>query len=191
MSLIRVAAPLIRLAAVDENYGRDLHDAVTADEDTFVGLVRAQIQPVELGWLKPTEWLWFARWRQATGAGLDEVVLPHLARSALTRSARFEVRSLVLRDPSTNRVAPEYPNTLWRTEIGLRWLNDQARDPHVDPRELALDSLQCATEASWFALRRLTSGDDERGLLVREQLNGFADLRGISPEVTSRWRYQR
>ncbi len=75
MSLIQVAAPLIRLAAVDEGYGEVFHDAVTADEGAFLGLVQAQIQPVELGWLKPTEWLWFARWRQALGGRLDEVVL--------------------------------------------------------------------------------------------------------------------
>jgi hypothetical protein len=114
MSAIQVAAPLIRLAAADDGYAQNLHDAVATDQhrpgpyDAYLGLVEAGIQPAELGWLKPTEWQWYASWRQALGGKLDEVVLLHLAACAGTRFARFEVRALVLRDPNTNRAASEH-----------------------------------------------------------------------------------
>jgi hypothetical protein len=190
MSLIQLAAPLIRLAAADDGYALDLDDAVAADDRALEGLVAAEIQPDELGVLKPTEWLWFARWRQALGGGLDREVLFHLARYAATPFARFEVRSVVLCDDSTNGLAREFINPSQRPDdIGLDWLTAQAQDPRVDPRELALDSLQCATEASWFVLRQLTSLDDERGQLVRDQLDRFAAERDIGAEVASRWRY--
>ncbi|MGO9157761.1 hypothetical protein [Mycobacterium sp.] len=191
MSLIPIAAPLIRRAVDDDGYALDLHKAVAADGRVLEGLIYSAIRPEDLTWLTPTQWQWFARWRQALGGKLDQVVLFHLAGFATNRFTRFEVRTLVLRDPNTNRLASElsdYPSQL--TDVGLAWLTTEAQTTQY-PLELMRDSLQCATEASWFALRELTSLGDERGLLVLEQLNNFADVRGISSEVTSRWRYER
>jgi hypothetical protein len=187
MSLIQVAAPLIRLAAVDDGYAKELLDAVLADELAFGGLVGTEIQPAEVGVLKPSEWQWFASWRQALGGRLDEVVLLHLAGSAGTRFARFKVRALVLRDRYTNGVAQFVGLS---HDVGLNWLSDQVRDPRVDPRELVRDSLQCATEASWFVLRELTSLDDHRGEIVSNLLDEFAANYEINPEITTRWRYE-
>lgn len=190
MSLIQVAAPLIRLAAADDGYAQDLQDAIAADDRAYSGLVAAEIQPADLGWLKPTEWQWFASWRQALGGGLDEVLLLHLAGSAGTRFARFEVRALVLRDPDTNQFAPEFvEHPEIDDNVGLNWLIDQVHEPRVDPRELAFDSLQCATEASWFVLRQLTSLDNDRGHLVQRLLDQYAGNFDIGSKITSRWRY--
>ena len=188
MSLIQVAAPLIRLAAADDGYAQDLHDAVTTDAGAYSGLVAAAIEPAELGCLKPTEWQWFASWRQALGGRLDAVVLLHLAMSAGTRFARFEVRALVLRNPDTNRIASEFikpPES--DKEVGLNWLIAQVHDPRVDPSELMHDSLQCATEASWFVLRQLTSLDDHRGDLVRKELDSLRRADEIDSAITKRW----
>lgn len=190
MSLIQLAAPLIRLAAADDDYAQDLGDAVDAEESARGGLVAAQIQESELYWLRPSEWQWFARWRQALGGRLDEHILSLLTESAVTPFARFEVRALVLRDPYTNQLAQEVTRHADRwDDVGLRWLSAQTQDPGVDPLELVSDSLQCATEASWFVLRELTLRDDDRAAVVREQLAGFAAQREVTTEITRRWRY--
>jgi hypothetical protein len=191
MSLVQIAAPLIRLAAADDGYAQDLRDAIADDDRAYVGLVTAEIQPAELGWLKPTEWQWFANWRQSLDGELDPVVLSHLATSAASRFARFEVRALVLRDSYTNQLASEVHNVPdIDNAVGFRWLVGQIHEPRVDPRELARDSLQCATEASWFVLRQLTSLDDrDRANLVDKMLDDFATSFEIDPALTGRWRY--
>jgi hypothetical protein len=191
MSLIQIAAPLIRLAAADDGYAQDLRDAIASDDRAYGGLVSAEIRPTELQWLKPTEWQWFANWRQSLGGELDPVVLSHLGISAGSRFARFEVRALTLRDPSTNELASEdtyVPDA--DNSVGLQWLVGQIHEPRVDPTELARDSLQCATEASWFVLRQLTSLDDrDRANRVIQMLDDFATFSEIDPVLTSRWRY--
>ena len=194
MSLIPLAAQLIRRAVEDDVYAQDLRDAIAADERAFEGLIHGVVHPADLGWMTPTDWQWFARFRQALGGGLDGVVLSYLAEAATTRFARFDVRALVLRDPRTNQLAPEasdLPHRLDDTglgDIGLDWLSAEAHATR-DPLELTLDALQCATEASWFVLRQLTSLGDERAIFVGEQLDAFARQREITPETTRRWRF--
>jgi len=135
MSLIALSAPLIRLAAIDDGYARDLFEAVDSDEESRAGLVRGRIGEDELDRLTPTEWQWYANWRQALGGSLDRRLLNHLAASVATRFARFEVRALVLRDPPTNQLAPEYdspPGEETDDTIGLHWLSEQAAGRGVD-----------------------------------------------------------
>src|SRR5215468_2755028 len=101
MSLIPVAAALIRQAAADENYAQDLHDAVGADDAARHGLVFDPVGQAELDWLSASEWLWFARWRQDLGGPLDPTILSHLDLGLATSSrvSRFEFRGLIMRDP--------------------------------------------------------------------------------------------
>jgi hypothetical protein len=223
MSLIAVAAPLIRLAATDTEYAQDLHDAVFADDRALGGLVRTEIQEGDLAELTSSEWQWYASWRQELDGGLDRTVLDHLTESASTRFARFEVHKLVLRDPETNELAPtaDDPSASDRPDaidaIGLNWLSEQARGKLVEEEfqrrrdegeeqltpaeafesvrdealievfELMRDALQCATDASWFLLRRLTSLNDDRARLVTEELQAFARDRRIDSRMTQRW----
>jgi hypothetical protein len=186
-----------------------VYNAVKYDEDTTAinGLVEAPIREYELTSLASTEWQWYASWRQALGGLLDPVVLRHLTASASTRFARFQVRELVLCDPRTNELAPrrlESPDE--PDAIGLRWLSAQARSLRVDDAfeeqapdarddeppeeqtpdarddealELMNDALQCATEASWYLLRQLLSVPDDLAELVANQLQAFAEDRGI------------
>jgi hypothetical protein len=261
MSLIPLAAHLIRLAATDDGYAQDLYDAVyyavNKEEDPTAGLVEAPIQEYERSYLTSTEWQWYASWRQAQGGKLDSVVLDHLTASASTRFARFKVRELVLRDPRTNELAGERNNPPDGPDaIGLNWLSEQAKGARVDETfkerarralsdelpeewtrlgqtselfaervpwskifdagfgaeatwseilgedfqerlrrakddeaiELTRDALQCATKASWFLLRQLTSLDDvERRRLVNDLLGKFATERGLGREFTNQW----
>lgn len=68
MSLIRVSAALIRLAAVDDGYAQELFEALDADEETRARLVNARITEDELAQLTPAEWQWYANWRKASTA---------------------------------------------------------------------------------------------------------------------------
>jgi hypothetical protein len=177
----------------DDGYAQDLRDAVDADELAF-RLVIGPVAPSDLAWMTPTEWQWFARWRQALGGRLDRSLLGHLSAAAGTRFARFEVRALVLRDPHTNLVAAEIGDRRGQhDDIGLNWLRaqaDETRNP-LEALELARDSLQCATEASWFVLRQLTSLGDDRADFVTGQLDAFAEQNGVTSEITWRWRSAR
>ncbi|OBI52737.1 hypothetical protein [Mycobacterium sp. E787] len=191
MRLIPLAAPLIRLAAVDDDYAQDLHDAVDADRDTLMsGLVEAEVGQADLAELTPPQWQWYATWRQERGGGLNRVLLDHLAASASTRFARFQVRELVLRDPETNAAAPLAMDPAAEVVgvVGLEWLSEQARGTESDNEALELmrDSLQCATAASWFLLRQLTFGRDDRSDLVRTRLDEIAE----DGRITARW-YER
>ena len=217
MSLIPVAAPLIRLAATDTEYAQDLRDAVFADDQTLGGLVRTEVREGDLAELTSSEWQWYASWRQELDGGLDRTVLDHLTASASTRFARFEVRELVLRDPGTIALAPP-PDDLPAGEdaIGLNWLSKQAKGARIiedfdlipdgalpevfeqipdevfelmrdEALELMDDALQCATEASWFLLRRLTALNDDRGRSVNGQLREFAGERDIESRIRERW----
>ncbi|GHB85950.1 hypothetical protein GCM10010347_66190 [Streptomyces cirratus] len=186
MSLIRISAELIRRAVVDEGYAQDLRDAVAADQVALEGLVYAEIVEEDLDWLVPSEWQWFAHWRQSLRGPLDETVLRHLSLAAVTRFARFDLRGLVLRDDRTNELAPEAGSHETRHDLGLRWLAHEAKE-FPDSIEVALDALQYATEASWFTLRVLTSIDDEHSEEVRAQLREFATQRQLGEEILHRW----
>ncbi|BCZ23362.1 hypothetical protein MYSE111917_02910 [Mycobacterium senriense] len=134
MSLIALSAPLIRLAAVDDGYAQDLFEAVVSDEASKAGLVDGPISEDELALLTPSEWQWYATWRQSLDGGLDRLLLNHLTVSVTTRFARFEVRALVLRDRRTNELAPQYdtpPQDESNDTVGLRWLADQAGGQRV------------------------------------------------------------
>lgn len=186
MSLIRISAELIRRAAVDEGYAQDLRDAVAADHEVLEGLVYANIVEGDLGWLAPSEWHWFAHWRQSMNGPLDATILRHLSLAAVTRYARFDLRGLVMRDERTNELAPQAGFRETHDDLGLDWLASEAhRFP--DGIEVARDALQYATEASWFTLRVLTSIDDERGEEVRAQLREFAAQRQLGEEIMHRW----
>jgi hypothetical protein len=223
MSLISLAAPLIRLAATDDDHAQELFDAVDprrdpeGDREAFDGLIQTGVRPHELAALTSTQWQWFANWRQALGGQLDPVVLNYLTDSASTRFARFEVHALVLRDPSTNADSLEGDNLANRPDaIGLNWLSRQAKGARIiegfdripdealaevfeqmadevfelmrdEALELMRDALQCATEASWFLLRRLTSLNDDRGRSVSEWLRDFVRTREIEPRIWERW----
>lgn len=186
MSLIPLAAELIKQAAIDENYAMDLETSARADEGAFNGLVNARIDTTELGWLSPTEWLWFVRWRQGHGGSLQPVVLDYLASIHGSRALRFQLRYLVMRDPATEESALQSYETGTAESVGLTWLDAHAR-VSVDSEEVARDALQVATEPAWFTLRVLTSLDDPRSIGVRAQLRVFARTNEISNEITSRW----
>jgi hypothetical protein len=147
MSLIALAAPLIRLAAGDDGYAQDLYEAVDGDDDAWAGLVDGRISEDELELLTPAEWQWYATWRQSLDGDLDPVLLDHLVSTATTRFARFSYRSLVLQDPATNNSAPRFDTGLdldlqadqtplaadasGDSVLGLQWLDTQARGVRV------------------------------------------------------------
>jgi hypothetical protein len=187
MSAIQVAAELIRRAVDDENYAQELQDSANVDEAVFDELVYASITAADIGWLKPSEWLWFAFWRQAQGGQLDDHLLDHLEQALGSRATRFDLRGLVMRDRLTAEQAPQSDAQAPELEsVGLRWLREHARR-FPDSLEVARDALQLATEPAWFVLRVLTSLHDERAELVRSQVLRFAEQREISVEITARW----
>jgi hypothetical protein len=186
MSLIPLAAELVRRAASDENYAMDLDACVRADESAFEGLVNARIDTPELGWLSPSDWLWFLRWRQSRGGSLQPVVLDFLASIGASRAARFQLRFLVMRDAATEEWALRSYEVGHAESVGLTWLDLHAR-ASADSEEVARDALQAATEPAWFTLRVLTSLDDRRSTRVRTQLLEFAHTNEIGNEITSRW----
>lgn len=191
MSLISVAAALVRQAAADENYSQDLHDAVRDDPDALEDLVYKPVEETELGWLSASEWLWFARWRQDLGGPLDGRVLSHLdlVLAAASRASRFEFRGLVMRDPASNIAAVEATSRQGaRRDVGLQWAERHAQN-FPESLEVARDALQYATPAAWFTVRVLTSLDGPRGQDVGDWLDQIADQRQIDPEVTGRWRF--
>lgn len=186
MSLIPLAAQLIKRAATDENYAMDLYVSIGTDRGALEGLVHGQVDEGELGWLSPSEWLWFVRWRQSSGGSLQSAILEYLGSMSVSRASRFHLRYLVMRDPATERAARALGETRPAESVGLRWLE---RDAHTSAEsgEVARDALQVATEPAWFTLRVLTSLDDDRSADLRAQLRAFAERNGIASEVTSRW----
>jgi hypothetical protein len=196
MSLIPIAAELIRQAAADDNYSQDLYAAVSADQGAFRSLVTGPVEEDDLGWLSPSEWLWFAQWRQDLGGPLHRRILDHLDRAlpAVSRVFRFDFRGLVMRDPASND-AIETQHTLpddsrsGRQDdgsIGLQWVQRHARE-YPDSLEVSRDALQYATPVAWYALRVLTGLGDDRAEQVRQWLTQIAAEREISPEITRLW----
>jgi hypothetical protein len=192
VSLIPVAAALIRQAADDENYAQDLHDAIQENPPALHGLIDDPVKETELGWLSPSEWLWFARWRQDLGGSLDPQILSHLdlVLATASRASRFEFRGLIMRDPSANFAAGEAMSRQRRYEdVGL-----QAAERHAQnfpgSLEIARDAVQYATPAAWFTIRVLTSLDDQRAEQVRGWLDQIAEQRRLDPEVSSLWEFR-
>lgn len=187
MTLIRVAAQLIRSAAA-EDYSQELYDAVAADQEAVRFLIREPVQQDELGWLSPSEWLWFAQWRQDRGGPLDRLVLDHLDRalSAGSRVFRFEFRGLVMRDPASNDAAEAPDARQGEGSVGLQWAQRHARE-FPDSLEVSRDALQYATPVAWYILRILTALDDRRAVQVRQWLSQIAAEREISSEITRLW----
>jgi hypothetical protein len=188
VTILRVAAELIRHAAKDENYVLDLHEAAR-DEVVFSALVLAPVQVDDLPALRPSEWLWFARWRQGMGGPLDVNLLRWIDEGVRTgsREARFRLRGLAMCDPSSERVAETAePFGYLARDPGLTFLQEHATT-FGDGFEVARDALQYASPASWFTLRVLTTERVDTGSDVRRYLTALADRLEISDEVTARW----
>lgn len=134
MSRVSQMAQLIRLAVADDYCAQDFYDAVVDDDGAMAALVFRAVEERDFPQLTATEWLWFANWRQSRGGTLDEELLLYLTASLTSRSARFQVRALVLRDPETNRNAIErrHDQANSPAETGLRWLELQARLWRID-----------------------------------------------------------
>lgn len=191
VSLIPVAAALIWQAAADENYSQNLHDAVNENAPARHGLVDDPIEETELGWLSPSEWLWFARWRQDRGGSLDPQILSYLdlVLATASRASRFEFRGLIMRDPAANLAAAEAMFRQGRNEdVGLQTAQRHARN-FPDSLEVARDAVQYATPAAWFTIRALTSLDDRRARQVRGWLEQIAAQRQVDPEITDLWEF--
>lgn len=127
-SRFRQTAQLIRLAAVDDDYAQDLYDSVVNDGESMEALVFSAVDASDLAQLTPTEWQYYANWRQSLGGRLDQTLLDYLTDSVTTRFARFQVRALVLRDPDTNASAAAWngdPSEL-PNGTGCEWLRRQA-----------------------------------------------------------------
>jgi hypothetical protein len=185
MSLIPLAAQRIRDAAHDPEAAQDFYDAALASGQ-MSDLVGADILDQELGELNSTEWQWYASWRQELGGDLIPTVIEHLTATSMSRYSRFKLRSLILRDPPTNRYAAAESDA-GEPPYGASWLTQQVSHAQIDQAtELMDDALQCATDASWFLLRQLTTFGEYRATITRT-LAAFAEARSINPGLQQRW----
>ena len=190
MSLVPLAAQLIRQVVADENYRLDLEETVSGDPPVAHGLIDDPIADDDLGWLTPNQWHWFASWRQSKGGRLDRILLDYLAETSLSRTSRFQLRALVMRDEETVRGARQAEAAADAEGIlaenpGLGWLRDHAV-AYPDRSEVARDALQVATDAAWFALRILTGLPEGRPEMAAFLLE-FARSRQLDPELVARW----
>jgi hypothetical protein len=173
MSLVPLAAALIRRTLADESYAIDLELAIE-DRVARRGLVDQLASDHELGALSPTEWLWFAQWRQQHGGALDPIVLEFLGSVGIGRPQRFALRGLVMRDRRTVRDVATADAT---ESTGLQWLAT-----HVtvsDPVELARDALQHATPVAWWVIDRLVT-DERHRRAATDFLEAFAATVGAA-----------
>lgn len=159
MRRIAVTAPLIRLAAVDDDYAQDLYDAVVADGQSMEELMSGAVDERDFGQLTPTEWQWYANWRQSLGGQLDQTLLDYLTATVTTRFARFQVRALVLRDPETNRSAVAWNGdpANFPSDTGLMWLRRQA---DLERIYNALDRARYPHRAAYEAFEQRERSDD-------------------------------
>lgn len=191
MSLVPLAAALIRLAATDVGYQRNLTIA-TADALALQGLVDSTIGEQDLPWLSPSEWLWFLQWRRDRGGAIAEVVLRHLEEQFQygPRYLQFSLRGVVLLDPAANVEAAYLVSERQEVEgSGLRWLRSHALEA-AQPLDLARDALQFGTPAAWYVLRTLTAAREGRSSEVRAWLGRFAGARRLDRETTTQWRFE-
>lgn len=185
MTVIRVAAELIRRGSQDESYAIDLDDAVQADEALRIALLNDPIEPAEWGLLKTGEWLWFAQWRQEAGGATDASLLALLDRDLQSgsREARYRLRGLALQDREAIELAPVAGTRSIDTPV-LGWVRQHVLE-FPDPTEVVNDLLQYATPVSWFGLRVILLGQRREDVSVL--LSEFSERRGLSPEVRRSW----
>ncbi|MBB3753790.1 hypothetical protein FHT44_006312 [Mycolicibacterium sp. BK634] len=191
MSLIPLVAHLIRQAARDPEAAHDFHDAALASDKTRE-LAFADIEDRELAELNTSEWQWYASWRYEHGGDLNPTLIEHLTQAAMGRYSRFKLRRLILRDRPTNEFAESAGAGVHAGELpyGTQWLTAQVASAQRDQAtELMEDALQCATEASWFLLNRLTSRS-EYSAFITEELTEFADNRSVNQALRQRWGLQ-
>jgi hypothetical protein len=125
------------------------------------------------------------------GWSLDPTLLAHLVDTSHSRTARFQLRGLVMRDSETAQQA-RHAETASDAEgvvsesVGLRWLRTNALN-YPDKREVARDALQFAADSAWFVLRVLTSREQAGAAGVREMLGRFAAERDLAEELVGRW----
>ena len=158
-SRFRQTAQLIRLAAVDDNYAQDLYDSVVDDGESMEALVFSAVDASDFAQLTPTEWQYYANWRQSLGGRLDQTLLDYLTDSVTTRFARFQVRALVLRDPETNTSAAAWNGNLSRppNDIGCEWLRRQAGLERIDEMITRLRERRYESNANF---EQLVQSDD-------------------------------
>ena len=196
MTLIRVAAAWIRQALDDEFAEQSFEDAI-ADDEARGRLLFESLEASDLGWLTPSEWQWFGRWRQLRGGSLDTLLLNHLETEARSRAARFKLRALVMNEPTTNERAntdldrDARPHRGDPDDVGLTFLDAHAvrtMDIGVDAAlELLRDAMQVATPAARYTVRVMIRGRSDASDLVRRNLRSFFDDRGVDQEVVGRW----
>lgn len=188
MTVLRASAELITRASYDDGFARRLLAAVE-DPAILEALVHHSLAEDDLPWLPAEAWQWFASWRQDRGGPLDPLLLTHLEHArGHSRTARFELRGLVMRDPRTDQsavAAPADPEMV-EFQAGVAWLARHARH-FPDGLEVARDCLQFATEAAWYTLRVLTRAEHEQAIAVRSFLTAFAEERSVDPAISSRW----
>jgi hypothetical protein len=155
----RQTAQLIRLAAVDGNGAQDLYDSVVDDGPSMEALVLNAVDADDIAQLTPTEWQWYANWRQSLGGRLDRTLLEYLTDSVTTRFARFQVRALVLRDRDTNASAAAWNGDLSKppNDIGCEWLRRQADLVRISE---VLSSVTERREENNATFERLVRSDD-------------------------------
>jgi hypothetical protein len=190
VSILRIAAQLIRRASQDVNFSWDLDAAVQDDEEIFERMVHAAIRPSELPALSPSEWLWYAKWRQGRGGYLDQLLLEYLeaAFAGGSRYLRFQLRSLVMNDAGTLSAAASM-RTQFQDEsnsIGLLWIRQHILR-FADSAEIARDALQNATPVAWYSLRVLSSLEGSRGQVVRGLLERLAEERELGSKIRRQW----
>lgn len=198
MSALRLAAELLRRASRDDNYARDLDDAIDGDEALASALLREPLDEEDLAALGASELLWFAEWRQSRAGNLDRTLLDHLdvALALGSRFARYRLRGLPMRDPRALRLvslldpADRSLDDIGLNDVGLGWIAEHARS-FRDPEEVARDALQYATPVSWFTLRILTSPDRPGWRQTTRELRDFAERNEVSADVTSLWSFDR
>jgi hypothetical protein len=185
VSVFRLAAELIRRAAVDDGYEQDLHDALLQQDEAALMLRDAAIDEAALRYLTPSDWLWFAEWRQGHDGTLDLGLVAYLAAATGSREQRYRLRALVMRDRDVAEEAPEARLDEPRA-AGLRWLREHARQ-FPEPIEVVYDALQVATEPAWFVLRVMTAPDVDRDEALRRWLVAFGEAREVPAAIQRRW----
>ncbi len=94
MTLVPLAAELIRRATQDPGYEITLFDATASGT---AARLRDPVESEELPWLSAGEWVWFAEWRLSVGWSVDIVVLDHIDRWTHTAEMRHRLVTLALR----------------------------------------------------------------------------------------------
>jgi hypothetical protein len=132
---------------------------------------------------------------QARGARVDEVFKERARRALSDELSKEWARRAQTGEPLGERVPWSQifdeafgEQATWSDRLGEAFQERLRRAKDDEALELTRDALQCATKASWFLLRKLTSLDDvERRNLVNDLLREFAEKRGLGEEFTNQW----